>query len=387
MRFHSGLATYSSAYGSWIAENGELSSGYYTYKQSTPDYISQCTYYPSYLTIEMTTSDYAWTLPCSDQTDSRSQHAPSDKLPVGKTLQVTAVYKNMVTTSNHYWYRVDLDGTVAYVYMPYTSIVDDGDDTVQNSVSISGTMPIALTINNSFPADWTIKSPNLDIYCISAYVYGGTNYATQKFGDIMTEINAKEKNLNYSKIDNALAFNTLPEGRYKLTVQVVLHNYHSTGGNNIDHSLIYKTFTYYFTENQPDHAHSYSSTVVAPTCTERGYTEYTCSCGDSYRDKYTSAKGHTWVERTITTEPTCAEQGEQIDVCSVCSATKTTILAPFGHDHIETVIVGSCTQRPGTRYDCSRCGDSYTEYADGRENTMDLIRLMKYISGEDVEIH
>ena len=24
---------------------------------------------------------------------------------------------------------------------------------------------------------------------------------------------------------------------------------------------------------------------------------------------------------------------------------------------------------------------------DGRENTMDLIRLMKYISGEDVEIH
>ena len=337
----------------------------YINTQSTPDYLSKCDYYPSYLTIKMTTSDYAWTLPCSDQTDPSSHHASSDKLPVGKTLQVTGVYKNTVTTSNHYWYRVDLDGTVAYVYMPYTSIVDDGDDSIQNSVSISGTMPIDLTINNSFPADWTIKSPNLDIYSISAYVYGGTNYAIQKFGDIMTEINAKEKNLNYSKIDNALAFNTLPEGRYKLTIQVVLHNYHSTGGNNIDHSLIYKTFTYYFTENQPDHSHSYSSTVVAPTCTEQGYTEYTCSCGASYRDNYTSAKGHRWVDGTITVEPTCTEQGERIDTCSACSATRTTILSSLGHDYTEIIIPGSCTQRPGTRYICSRCEESYTIWDEG----------------------
>ena len=34
------------------------------------------------------------------------------------------------------------------------------------------------------------------------------------------------------------------------------------------------------------HTHSYTPTVTAPTCTEQGYTTYTCECGDSYVDEY-----------------------------------------------------------------------------------------------------
>ena len=33
---------------------------------------------------------------------------------------------------------------------------------------------------------------------------------------------------------------------------------------------------------QPQHTHSYTTTVKAATCTEQGYTTYTCSCGDTY---------------------------------------------------------------------------------------------------------
>lgn len=44
----------------------------------------------------------------------------------------------------------------------------------------------------------------------------------------------------------------------------------------------------------PVHTHSYTPTVVPPTCTEGGYTIYTCSCGDSYRDDETAALGHDW---------------------------------------------------------------------------------------------
>lgn len=40
------------------------------------------------------------------------------------------------------------------------------------------------------------------------------------------------------------------------------------------------------------HAHSYRETVVKPTCTEKGYTLYTCSCGDSDRGEETAALGH-----------------------------------------------------------------------------------------------
>ena len=39
------------------------------------------------------------------------------------------------------------------------------------------------------------------------------------------------------------------------------------------------------------HMHSYNATVIPPTETEQGYTQYTCSCGDSYRDSFTPPIG------------------------------------------------------------------------------------------------
>lgn len=38
--------------------------------------------------------------------------------------------------------------------------------------------------------------------------------------------------------------------------------------------------------------HNYSTVTVEPTCTEEGYVQHTCSCGDSYKDSYVSATGH-----------------------------------------------------------------------------------------------
>ena len=41
------------------------------------------------------------------------------------------------------------------------------------------------------------------------------------------------------------------------------------------------------TEVKPAHTHSYTETVTPPTCKDKGYTTYTCSCGHSYVDNYT----------------------------------------------------------------------------------------------------
>ena len=41
--------------------------------------------------------------------------------------------------------------------------------------------------------------------------------------------------------------------------------------------------------------HSYTASVTAPTCTEKGYTTHTCSCGDSYKDNTVPALGHDYV--------------------------------------------------------------------------------------------
>ncbi len=47
------------------------------------------------------------------------------------------------------------------------------------------------------------------------------------------------------------------------------------------------TVTVVTTEAVTEHKHSYSAKVTPATCTKKGFTVYTCSCGESYKDNYT----------------------------------------------------------------------------------------------------
>ena len=71
----------------------------------------------------------------------------------------------------------------------------------------------------------------------------------------------------------------------------------------------------------PSHKHEYTAVITTPTCTEQGYTTYTCNCGDSYIDSYTSALGHTPCDWMITSSATCVREGLRIKVCLVCQET------------------------------------------------------------------
>lgn len=51
------------------------------------------------------------------------------------------------------------------------------------------------------------------------------------------------------------------------------------------------------------HEHDYVTVEADPTCTEQGYTTYTCACGDSYMDDYVEATGHEFGDWMITAEP------------------------------------------------------------------------------------
>ena len=63
--------------------------------------------------------------------------------------------------------------------------------------------------------------------------------------------------------------------------------------NNLDDSNeALKNATIHF---KAPHVHSLTTSVIAPTCTEKGYTTHTCvSCGNSYKDSYTNALGHNY---------------------------------------------------------------------------------------------
>ncbi len=46
--------------------------------------------------------------------------------------------------------------------------------------------------------------------------------------------------------------------------------------------------------------HHHNAVVTAPTCTAKGYTTHTCACGDSYKDNYTNALGHSYASGKCT---------------------------------------------------------------------------------------
>ena len=67
----------------------------------------------------------------------------------------------------------------------------------------------------------------------------------------------------------------------------------------------------------PDHVpheHAYHETQrVEPTCTEDGYIQHTCDCGDTYREPL-PATGHTWGEWSP------AGDGKEVRYCDACGA-------------------------------------------------------------------
>lgn len=77
------------------------------------------------------------------------------------------------------------------------------------------------------------------------------------------------------------------------------------------------------TEAPTEHVHSYSTATVSATCTDKGYKMHTCSCGDTYRDSYTDALGHSYGSWVTTKEPTATEEGQKTRSCSRCGARDT----------------------------------------------------------------
>ncbi len=111
------------------------------------------------------------------------------------------------------------------------------------------------------------------------------------------------------------------------------------------------------------HTHDYTATVTAPTCTEEGYTTYSCSCGSSYVDDKVSATGHTQVS-IEGKDATCTEDGlTEGAKCSICNqiVIAQEVIPALGHKE-DVVLEGkdaTCTEDGLTVGSvCSVCGET-----------------------------
>ncbi|MBR5644749.1 MAG: leucine-rich repeat domain-containing protein [Salinivirgaceae bacterium] len=111
--------------------------------------------------------------------------------------------------------------------------------------------------------------------------------------------------------------------------------------------------------------HSYSATIVAPTCTKIGYTTHTCSaCNDTYNSDTVSAKGHKpdSVEFENIVPATCTAAGSKDSVvfCSVCQveiSREERAIPALGHTEVvNEAVAPTCTKAGKTegKY-CSVC--------------------------------
>ncbi len=141
-------------------------------------------------------------------------------------------------------------------------------------------------------------------------------------------------------------------------------------------------------KQEPLHTHEYTSEVTAPTCTEKGYTTYTCACGDTYIGDEVAALGHTWVDATVDAPKTCsvcgAIEGEVLATVAMIGDAKYAVLADAvaAANANETVtLVSDVTLEKFVTID-----KSITLDLGGKSITRDGGAAVIYINGADVVV-
>ena len=67
-------------------------------------------------------------------------------------------------------------------------------------------------------------------------------------------------------------------------------------------------------DSDGDHVHTWNKKeTIEPTCTEKGYTRYICSCGNDYIDNYIDTVDHSY--EAVVTDPTCKGKGFTTHTC------------------------------------------------------------------------
>ena len=114
------------------------------------------------------------------------------------------------------------------------------------------------------------------------------------------------------------------------------------------------------TEEGSATGHSHTAIVTAPTCLTEGYTTHTCACGDSYKDAYVDALGHSFTDYKSNNNATCTKDGTKTAKCDRCDKTDTRTDKGSAKGHTEVTdkaVAATCTKAGKTAgKHCSVCG-------------------------------
>ena len=286
---------------------------------------------------------------------------------VGNSTQVASITTVSDGYSVTYSYTYDNNGNIStvsdgtyctqYFYDTANQLIRENNQ--QGNFTCTWTYDDAGNILTRTVYPYTIGEPGEEHDTFS-YTYGDSNW-----GDVLTAYDGVT--IDRDEIGNPLNDGTWDylweQGR-----QLVSMYAEDIGGeaNDITIDYIYdgngmrvgKTVT---KRNYLTHQHSYTATIVPPTCTEGGYTWYECDCGDAYQDDVTPATGHSHVSTVVA--PTCTEDGYTLHECVCGDSYQTDETAALGHSYADSIFEDPETGALYTLYSCTRCNHSYADHA------------------------
>lgn len=373
----------------------------YSASEGAADYFSNCSeLYPSYGKATVKNACNPHPLPCSNivaQKYGASSPAMTDKaLSPGQSIEINGIIMN---TEGHYWYKTTLsDGTSAYVFSDECMEMELLDPYFSGDI-------LPEKISGATYLGGEIISRGARIDSVQAIVYHNNDNWDQAIASDVVYVNATDRfTLCKSQVDYSLPFQNLTEGYYFINIHAGITNYHLSADKTLvakkaEYLIAAETFTY---GNPGTCSHSYSESVTPPTCTNQGYTTYTCTkCGDSYTGNTVNALGHDY--KTFVTEPTCTEQGYTAYACSRgddlyysnyvaakghsygkwytdstqanterrdcqrCGHYETSATSAHEHSYISSVTAPTCMEQGYTTYTCTTCGNRYVgNYVDAK---------------------
>lgn len=237
------------------------------------------------------------------------------------------------------------------------TVYDEPDVTLPNGATIEKGMDSEgnyfFQINNIKPVDFDSQ---IRIDYAGAYIqmsvldYAGKVIDAPMGGTITTELKTLAKSIiRYN--ENAEEFFNAPATVYVPAVAPTC----TTPGNEAHYTYQGNTYSDADATTPYDPTisalgHSYNAVVTAPTCTEGGYTTYTCTrCGDSYTGDETAALGHSWNNGEIITAANCVDTGVKKYTCTRdnCGATKNETVPVDSTNHKTVVndaaVAATCT--------------------------------------------
>lgn len=109
------------------------------------------------------------------------------------------------------------------------------------------------------------------------------------------------------------------------------------------------------------HIHDYTAEVIPSTCTQEGYTLYTCACGKSYQEDYTPVADHDYTDWVMELPASCHTEGTLVRECMTCGLEDELSLPPADAVYEEVVTPPTCTEQGYTTYYCTTCDVFYVD--------------------------